>query len=126
MLLLTVFAAVALALAAVGIFGVISYTVAQRTREIGVRMALGASGGTVLGLMLGRAMRLVALGLALGLALALAVNRSVEGMLYGVDPADPLTLAAVALVLGAVALLACWLPARRATRIDPMVALRYE
>lgn len=126
MLLITVFAAVALVLASIGIFGVISYSVTQRTREIGMRMALGASTRAVLVIVVGEAMRLVALGLGIGLLLTFSVARVAKGMLYGIAPSDPLTLAAVVVVLGGVALLASWLPARRATCIDPMVALRQE
>jgi putative ABC transport system permease protein len=126
MMLLTLFAAVALIQAAVGIFGVTSYSVTQRTREIGMRMALGADARTVQGMVVGGGMRMVLLGLGIGLALTFALTRVVEGMIYGVAPSDPLTLGGVVVVLGGVALLACWLPARRATRIDPMVALRSE
>lgn len=126
MLLLTIFAGVALVLAAVGIFGVTSFAVLQRTREIGIRLALGASGGGVLRQTIMRAMRAVLLGLGLGLVLTLALRRVVAGMLYGVGPADPLTLIGVALLLAGVGLLASWIPARRATRVDPMVALRAE
>lgn len=126
MMLLTLFAAVALTLAAVGIFGVISFTVTQRTREIGMRMALGADARTVLGMVVRGGMRMVLVGLAIGLVLTFTLTRLVKGMLFGVAPTDPLTLLGVVLVLGGVALLACWLPARRATRIDPMVALRAE
>ncbi|HEX7243825.1 MAG TPA: FtsX-like permease family protein, partial [Longimicrobiaceae bacterium] len=125
-LLLGLFAGLALALAAVGIFGVTSYSVARRTREIGVRMALGAQAGRMLRMVLGEALGLAALGIALGLAGALALTRLLAGMLFQVGAADPATFLACAGVLGSVALLAGWLPARRATRVDPMVALRAD
>jgi putative ABC transport system permease protein len=126
MLLLGVFAAVAVALAGVGIYGVISYSVAQRTREIGVRVALGAQRRDVLRLVLGRGLGLAGAGIALGLAGGLAVTRVISSLLFGVGARDPVTFAAVAALLAFVALLACLAPARRAMKVDPMVALRYE
>ena len=122
--LLGSFAALALLLAAIGVYSVTSFSVAQRTREIGVRMALGARGDDVLTLVLGQGMRLVAVGVGIGLILALAAGRSVESFLYGVSGRDTMTLAVVPLILAAVALVACLLPARRAVKMDPLVALR--
>ena len=126
MMLTGLFAGMALLLASVGIFGVLNYTVAQRTPEIGLRVALGAQTRDVLRLVLGQGVRLILFGLAVGLAASFALTRVLRGMLYGVTPTDPLTFVAVSFLLASVALLACYIPARRATRVDPMVALRYE
>jgi putative ABC transport system permease protein len=123
-LLLTLFAALALTLATIGVFGVLSYSVAQQTTELGIRLALGASAGQVALLVLGRGMRPVLAGVACGLAGALAMGRFVESLLFGVAPGDPLTFAAVAGGLTLVAAVASYVPARAATRVDPALVLR--
>jgi len=125
-LLLAAFAGVALLLAAIGIYGVMSYAVSQRTAEIGIRLALGAERRDILSMVLGNAARLTAIGLALGIGLALALNRTIATLLFDVTPTDPLTFSGVVVVLGAVALLATFVPARRASRIAPVEALRYQ
>ena len=126
MLLLSIFAGTALLLAAIGLYGVMSYSVAQRTKEIGVRMALGANRPEVLALVVKRGMFLVGIGIAAGIVLALALSRLIAGMLFGITATDPLTIIGVAVLLGIVAFVANYLPARRAASVDPMVALRYE
>jgi putative ABC transport system permease protein len=126
MSLLLVFAVAALLLSAVGIYGVTAYSVSQRTRELGIRMALGADARNVRGLVLRDGLRLAAAGLALGLIAALALTRVLRGLLFEVPPTDPATHAGVALILLAVVPAACWIPARRAAKLDPMTALRAE
>jgi predicted permease len=125
-LLLGTFAVLALVLAGVGIYGVISYSVSQSTHEIGVRMALGANTRSVLGMVLKDAMRMALTGVAIGAAAAFAVTRVMKGLLFGVSASDPLTFFSVALLLSLVTLLASYVPANRATRVDPIIALRYE
>src|SRR6185436_17185404 len=124
--LLGAFAGVAVLLAAIGVYGVISYSVERRRHEIGVRMALGASRGEAFGLVVRQGMRLAIIGAAIGLAGALLATRWLRSLLFGVSASDPVTFVAVVLVLGVIALVACTIPARRAARVDPATALRAE
>jgi putative ABC transport system permease protein len=115
-----------LLLAVVGVYSVVSYAAAQRTHEIGIRMALGAEPRDILSMVLRQSIGIVALGLAVGLAAAFGGTRAIANLIVGIKPTDPLTFATVIILLSAIALIACWIPARRATRISPLTALRYE
>ena len=125
-MLVAIFAALGLLLASLGIYGVISYSVTRQTQEIGIRMALGAGPQDVRRMVVKQGMRLALLGVFLGMAAALALTRTMASLLYGVKPWDPAAIVSVAVLLSAVALLATYVPARRASRVDPMIALRYE
>jgi ABC-type antimicrobial peptide transport system permease subunit len=126
MTLLACFAGIALLLASVGIYGVLSYLVGQRTQEIGVRMALGAQRVHVLRMILGDGARMALVGIGIGLVAALVLTRFMESMLFGVKPTDPITFLGVSVLLCAIAMLACYVPAHRAMKVDPIEALRYE
>jgi predicted permease len=124
--LLTAFSALALLLTAIGIYGVLSFAVTERTREIGIRLSQGAQSQDVLGLFVRQGMLLTLVGLIVGIVVSMGVTRSARGLLFGVSATDPLTFLIVPVLLGLVALVACWIPARRASRLSPLVALRYE
>jgi ABC-type antimicrobial peptide transport system permease subunit len=126
LVMLAVAGSMALLLGVVGLYGVIAYSVSQRRREVGIRMALGAGKSAILNMIIGQGIKLVLIGVAIGLVGALGLTRFLSDMLYGVKPGDPLTLVAVSVILMAVALLACYIPARQAAKVDPMVALRVE
>jgi putative ABC transport system permease protein len=126
MILLAAFAGLALVLACIGVYSVMAYVVSQRTAEIGIRMALGASPQAVQAMIVGEGLRLAALGIGAGLLAAFAASRLVQQLLFNVAPHDPLTYVGVSLLLALVAAAACWIPARRATKVDPLIALRSE
>jgi ABC-type antimicrobial peptide transport system permease subunit len=125
-LLMAIFGSIGLILVTIGVYSVLAYTTARRTHEIGIRMALGAKGGDVLGLVIKTGLRLVLAGVAVGLMASLALSRVIETQLWGVSAYDPVTLGGAVLLLLATGVLACWIPARRASRVQPLVALRYE
>jgi putative ABC transport system permease protein len=126
LVLFGLFSSLALVLAAVGLYGVVAYAAGQRTREFGIRMALGARPGDVLWLVLGQGLKLASIGAAIGMGAAIGLSRLLTKLLFGVQPTDPLTMIGVAVLLAGVATIACWLPAHRATRIAPTEALRTE
>jgi putative ABC transport system permease protein len=126
LVLLGLFSGIALLLSAAGIYGVTAYSVTQRTHEFGIRMALGAQVGDVLGMIIKQGMLLITVGVVLGLVASFALTRLLRTLLFGVSASDPLTFVAITLLLTFVALVACYIPARRATKVDPLVALRYE
>ena len=126
MFLITTFAALALVMAAIGIYGVLSYWVNQRTREIGIRLALGADQKNIVSVVLREGIKLTVIGLAIGVPLAMGLTNLLPNVLYGVGRRDPATFIVIALILSAAAMLACYIPARRAAKVDPMIALRYE
>jgi putative ABC transport system permease protein len=126
LILLSLFSGLALVLSAIGIYGVVSYSVAQRIREIGIRMALGAQRGDVLRLVLGQGARIAGAGIAIGIAASLLLTRLMAKLLYSVSAADPATFLAVAVLLALIVLAACYIPARRSTKLDPLIALRQE
>ncbi len=125
-LLIASFALLGVALAAVGLYGLVSYSVSLRTHEIGMRISLGALPAQIVRMVIGQGLTLISVGVVAGVAISLMVTRVLRGFLFGVSPTDPATLGAITVVLVTVALVACWLPARRATRVDPLVALRHE
>ncbi len=126
MTLLSIFAGIALLLAAIGIYGLMAYTVEQRTQEIGIRMALGAQPGDVVRMVLRHGLLLCLIGIAVGISCAFGVIGLLKSLIFGVSPTDPVTFVSVAVLLAGVAFAACWIPARRASRVDPMEALRHE